>query len=503
MHEPKLAKKLARPEAADHTGHPTGHDRDASGHGTATPRRPASGVQRKLKVGASDDSSELAADRVAQEVVARLRQAPSEAPESQPVGPPDASPPAGSVGARDDGGPATERVQNLVARAAATGRPLPGQVRSAFETAMGADLGGVRVHTGAEAAAANRSINAKAFTVSSDIFFSGGLPDTAHADGQALMAHELAHTLQQRSDVVGRVLELADPDGGPVIDVARINDPSTTLEQLNRWKGLLGWEDTELETAIEDRIAAIEAATKAAADKAADKEAVDKAAKAKEDADNAAAAEKIRIRQEVETAIGQPLTNYDETVDRSLRATFKDTSYPAPLLAGHFFQAAAATESARSVQEVLAALLTNEVALEAFIYANGGLNAPAQIATTVADALKVATAWTALGERDTALKSLNLICAQIKAGRIHPIRDQYRKATLTSTSGLIYNFGRLERKRAQAEAEVHLHLGRKGDLNNSGLKNRSEGTGSDRAKLTPKTYQDVRAAILGRGLWQD
>ncbi|MDQ1737069.1 MAG: hypothetical protein QOH56_3320 [Pseudonocardiales bacterium] len=499
MHESKLAKKLARPEAADHTGHPTGQRGDASGHSTAAPRRPASGVQRKLKVGASDDPSERAADRVAQEVVARLRQAPSEAPESQPIGPSDASPRAASVGARDDGGPATERVEKLVARAVTTGRPLPDQVRSAFESAMDADLSGVRVHTGAEAAAANRTISAKAFTVSSDIFFSAGLPDTAHADGQALMAHELAHTLQQRSDVVGRVLELADPDGGPVINVARINDPSTTLEQLNRWKGLLGWEDTELESAIVDRIAAIEAATKASSDKAA----VDKAAAAKEDADNAAAAEKVRIRQEVETAIGHPLANYDETVDRSLRATFKDTSFPAPLLAGHFFQAAAATESARSVQEVLAALLTNEVALEAFIYANGGLNAPAPIATTVADSNKVATAWTALGERDTALASLNLICSQIKAGRIHPIRDQYRKATLTSTSGLIYNFGRLEGKRAQAEAEVHLHLGKKGDLNNSGFKNRSKGTDSDRAKLTLKTYQDVRAAILARGLWQD
>lgn len=74
--------------------------------------------------------------------------------------------------------------------------------------AMGADLSSVRVHTGAESTSLNDELGATAFTLGSDVFFREGVPDTSTHDGAHLMAHELAHTLQQSGTTgaaIGRI----------------------------------------------------------------------------------------------------------------------------------------------------------------------------------------------------------------------------------------------------------------------------------------------------------
>jgi hypothetical protein len=82
------------------------------------------------------------------------------------------------------------------------GRPLPGDIRAFMEPRFGADFGGVRVHTGSEAAELNRRIQAKAFTHGSDIHFNAGQYDPASDAGKRLLAHELTHVVQQNA---GRV----------------------------------------------------------------------------------------------------------------------------------------------------------------------------------------------------------------------------------------------------------------------------------------------------------
>jgi len=79
------------------------------------------------------------------------------------------------------------------------GRPLDPATRSLFESRFGRDFGHVRVHTGAEAAASARSINALAYTAGSDIVFAHGRYSPRTDDGKRLLAHELAHTIQQSS----------------------------------------------------------------------------------------------------------------------------------------------------------------------------------------------------------------------------------------------------------------------------------------------------------------
>jgi len=77
------------------------------------------------------------------------------------------------------------------------GQPLPQSLRARFEPRFGHNFGGVRVHTGAQAAHVARSVNARAFTVGNDVAFGAGQysPDTD--SGQRLLAHELTHVIQQ------------------------------------------------------------------------------------------------------------------------------------------------------------------------------------------------------------------------------------------------------------------------------------------------------------------
>ena len=54
------------------------------------------------------------------------------------------------------------------------GKPLDEKVRQPMEEKLGADLGGVRVHTGPASAAAAESIGARAYTIGSDIHLGAG-----------------------------------------------------------------------------------------------------------------------------------------------------------------------------------------------------------------------------------------------------------------------------------------------------------------------------------------
>lgn len=95
-----------------------------------------------------------------------------------------------------------------------SGAPLPDEVRGRFESSLGADLSGVRVHTGSASAAAAESIGAKAYTTGQDIHFGAGQYDPSSKEGQRLLAHEVAHTVQQGNASTAppqAKLEVSDP----------------------------------------------------------------------------------------------------------------------------------------------------------------------------------------------------------------------------------------------------------------------------------------------------
>jgi len=78
------------------------------------------------------------------------------------------------------------------------GRPLPRSVRSFVEPRFGHDFGDVRIHTGPQADRVARRVHATAFTVGTDVGFRTGAYRPETQDGRHLLAHELAHVVQQR-----------------------------------------------------------------------------------------------------------------------------------------------------------------------------------------------------------------------------------------------------------------------------------------------------------------
>lgn len=81
--------------------------------------------------------------------------------------------------------------------AASSGRPLDDNERAYFEPRFGHDFNRVRVHTDARAAESAASLKARAYTFGSDIVFGAGEYGAA-TGGRRLIAHELAHVVQQQ-----------------------------------------------------------------------------------------------------------------------------------------------------------------------------------------------------------------------------------------------------------------------------------------------------------------
>jgi hypothetical protein len=77
------------------------------------------------------------------------------------------------------------------------GQPLPRGLRTFFEPRLGADLAPVRVHTDGQAAQSAQDFHARAYTFGSHVVFGAGQFQPASSAGQRLLAHELAHVVQQ------------------------------------------------------------------------------------------------------------------------------------------------------------------------------------------------------------------------------------------------------------------------------------------------------------------
>ena|GEM_PF-4261898 len=78
------------------------------------------------------------------------------------------------------------------------GSPLDGSTRGKMESAFGTSFSDVEVHTDSHASSLSSSMNARAFTVGNHIAFSNGEHQPGSLIGDALMAHELAHVVQQK-----------------------------------------------------------------------------------------------------------------------------------------------------------------------------------------------------------------------------------------------------------------------------------------------------------------
>ena len=85
-------------------------------------------------------------------------------------------------------------VLNLIEKS--SGTPIPAAVASRMTSALGYDVSGARIHTDGAAAEAAKQLNALAFALGADIYFAEGRFAPGSAQGDELIAHELAHVVQ-------------------------------------------------------------------------------------------------------------------------------------------------------------------------------------------------------------------------------------------------------------------------------------------------------------------
>ena len=78
-----------------------------------------------------------------------------------------------------------------------TGQPMPDAVCRDMSARFGVDFSAVRVHADAGAAASARAHGAAAYAVGREVVFGAGRYAPESAAGQRLLAHELAHVVQQ------------------------------------------------------------------------------------------------------------------------------------------------------------------------------------------------------------------------------------------------------------------------------------------------------------------
>jgi hypothetical protein len=142
------------------------------------------------------------------------------------------------------------------------GQPLNQASRAFMEPRFGYDFSRVRVHTDSRAAKSAEAVNAQAYTVGSNIVFGanpGGAENLSH---QRLLAHELAHVVQQGGRQPGGSLQVApatdraegeaDRAADQVLSGGQATNATKAEGRLQRYtlKGFPPTEEAAMNTAI-------------------------------------------------------------------------------------------------------------------------------------------------------------------------------------------------------------------------------------------------------------
>jgi len=153
-------------------------------------------AQSKLTVSQPGDHHEQEADRLADQVMRMADPGVAESPPDVGVVPPDTLQRRGG----NAPGPSTAPpIVHDVLRA--PGQPLDTATRTFMEPRFGKDFGNVRVHADSKATESARAVNALAYTVGHDIVVDRDHYAPGTANGDRLLAHEIAHVQQQRGSV--------------------------------------------------------------------------------------------------------------------------------------------------------------------------------------------------------------------------------------------------------------------------------------------------------------
>jgi len=106
------------------------------------------------------------------------------------------------------------------------GSSLPSDTLAEMNSGFGADFSGVKIHTGAQAEEMSGSLGAQAFTHQNDIYFNSNKFNPSTTSGKFLLAHELAHTVQQGATPVKETQQEPEQStSGSATTVTETNNP--------------------------------------------------------------------------------------------------------------------------------------------------------------------------------------------------------------------------------------------------------------------------------------
>ncbi|MEM7037064.1 MAG: DUF4157 domain-containing protein, partial [Bacteroidota bacterium] len=162
-------------------------------------------IQRQLAVGPTDDAYEREADQVADTIMrkplsdahmpalSRIStngvQRACTACEEEKIQPKREGSAADTT--------ASPGVESGIQHSRGRGQSLGRSTRQFMESRFQTDFSSVNIHTSGAAQRMNRDLNARAFTVGQDIYFNRGEYQPETDSGKHLIAHELAHVVQQ------------------------------------------------------------------------------------------------------------------------------------------------------------------------------------------------------------------------------------------------------------------------------------------------------------------
>ena len=172
-------------------------------------------VQAKMRVGAPDDRFEKEADAVASAVTAHLGKPLNASEEKAGVQPKTTGAEyiQQKKTANSTDGTVTPDIEGDILRAKSGGQQLNPELGQEMGDAMGADFNKVRIHNSGESDRLSRSIGARAFTSGDHVFFGQGEYEPSSTDGKELLAHELAHVVQQTGSTIQRAEDEAEAEG--------------------------------------------------------------------------------------------------------------------------------------------------------------------------------------------------------------------------------------------------------------------------------------------------
>lgn len=110
-------------------------------------------------------------------------------------------------------------------RSANRGRPPGAELASLMRADLGSEASNLRIHTDEAENRKARRLGARAFTKGQDIYFDEGEYRPSTQEGRRLVAHELAHVLQQREGPTG---------SGPSARAAIEREADAAAERLER-----------------------------------------------------------------------------------------------------------------------------------------------------------------------------------------------------------------------------------------------------------------------------